>query len=55
MPELVDFIVDGGILFNIGVRPRNVCLRLVVVVVRDEVFYSVFRKKFPELRTKLRR
>ena len=40
-PELVDLLVDAQVLFNIGVRRRDVGLGLIVVVVGDEVFDGV--------------
>ncbi len=55
MPQLVDFVVDGGILFNIGVCRRNIGLRLVIIVVADEILDGVLREKFPKLGTELGR
>ena len=45
----VDLLIDGGILFNIGVRMGNVCLGLIVVVVGNEIFHNIVWKKLPEL------
>ena len=47
--------VDGGVLFNKGIRVGDVRLGLVVVVVGDEVFDGVIRKKRAELLAQLRR
>ena len=55
MAQLVDFVVDGGILLNVGVRAGNVGFRLVVIVVADEILHRVLREKFPELGTELGR
>ena len=52
--QALDFVVDGGVLFNIRVRVRDVRLGLIVVIVGDEVFDGVFREKLAELRTELR-
>ena len=43
VPELVDVLVDEQILLDVGVRGGDVCLRLVVVVVADEVLDRVVR------------
>ena len=53
--QALDLLVDGRILFNVGVRMGDIRLRLVVVVVGNEVFHGVFREKLAELRAKLRR
>ena len=53
--HLVDFVVNGRVFFNIGVGGRDIRLRLVVIVVRDEVLDRVVREQFLELRTQLTR
>lgn len=55
MAELVYLVVYSGILFDIGISGRNIGFRLIVVIVRDEIFYRVFREKLSELGTELRR
>ena len=55
MAELVYLVIYSGILFDIGIRGRNIGFRLIVVIVRDEIFYRVFREKLSELGTELRR
>ena len=52
--QALDFVVDGGVLFNIRVRVRDVRLGLIVVVVGDKILDGVFREKFTEFRTELR-
>ncbi len=52
--QTVDFVVDGGILFDIGVGGGNVGFRLVVIVVADEEFHRVFGEEFTELVAELR-
>ena len=54
MAQTLDLVVDGGILFDVGIRLGNICLRLVIVIVGNEVFHGVFRKKLAELRAQLR-
>ena len=53
--EPVDFLVHRGILLNIGVRVGNVCLRLIVIVVGNEVFHRIVGEKLPEFAAKLSR
>ena len=45
MPQTLHILVDGGVLFDVGVRLRNVGFRLVVVVVAHEVLDCVIRKQ----------
>ena len=54
MPQLIDLIIDRRILGNIGIRRRDVCLRLVVIVIGDKVLYGVMRKEFLEFTLELR-
>ena len=49
MAEPVDLVVDRGVLLDIEVLRRDVGLRLVVVVVADEVLDRVVREELPEL------
>ena len=49
VPKAVDLLVDRGVLLDVEVLRRDVCLRLVVVVVRDEVLDRVLREELPEL------
>jgi hypothetical protein len=51
----VDLVVDGRVLFNIGIGGGDVGLRLVVVVIADEVAHGTFREEFAELGGELRR
>ena len=50
-----DTDVDGGILLDEGIRVGDVRLRLIVVVVGDEVLHGVFREELPELLAQLGR
>src|SRR5581483_5975503 len=53
--QALDLIVDRGVLLDIRVGLRNVGLRLVVVVVADEVLDGVLGKELPKLVGELRR
>ena len=46
-------LVNRCIFLNIGVGARNICLGLVVVVVRHEIFDGVVRKELPHLAVEL--
>ena len=49
VPQPLDLLVDRGVLLDEGVRLRDVCLGLVVVVVTDEVLDGVVGQQLPEL------
>jgi hypothetical protein len=55
MPQPIDLVVDRGVLLDIEVLRGDVGLRLVVVVIADEVLDGVFGKELPELVAELRR
>ena len=55
MAHAVDLLVDGGFLLDIGVGARDVGFRLVVVVVRNEIFDRVVGEERLELAVELRR
>ena len=52
--EAVDVVVDGRVLLDVEIRLRDVRLRLVVVVVGDEVLDRVLRQELAELVAELR-
>ena len=54
-PHLLDLGVDREVLFDIRVRRRQVGLRLVVVVIGDEILHGIFREEVLELPVQLRR
>ena len=54
-PELLDVGVDGEVLLDIGVRRRNESLRLIVVVIGNEILHGVFGKELLELAVELGR
>ncbi len=51
--EPVDLLVPAAVLLDVGVRPGQVRLRLVVVEVADEVLDGVVREELPELAVEL--
>ena len=51
----VDLLVDVGFLLDIGVGARDVGLRLVIVVVGDEILDRIVGEEAPELAVELRR
>ena len=53
VPQLVELLVDGGVLFNKGVGRGNIGLRLIVVIVGDEIFHRIVRKKLAEFAAEL--
>ncbi len=53
--HLVDLVVDGGVLLDVGVGRGDVGLGLVVVVVADEVAHGVVGEERAELVVELRR
>ena len=54
-PQAVDLIIGRCVLGNIGIRMRDIGLRLVVIVVGDKILHGVVREKLLEFRTKLGR
>ena len=53
-PKLVDLVIGGRILRDISIGGRDICLRLVVIVIGDKVFHCVLREEFLHLSVKLR-
>ena len=53
--QTVDLVVDGTVLLNIGVGAGDIGLRLVVVVVGDEILHSIVREERAELGAELGR
>ena len=54
-PQLVQFVVDGGFLFDIDVGGGNVGFRLIIVVIGDKIFDRVVGEELFEFVVKLRR
>ena len=55
MAQAVYLFVDVRLFLNVDIRLRDVCLRLVVVVVGDEVLHRVVREVFLKLSCQLGR
>ena len=53
-PQLIQLFVDRKIFFNIGIADRHISFRLVIVVVRNKITYSILWKKLFEFPVKLR-
>ena len=53
MAQTLDLVVDGAVLFDEGVSMGDVSLRLIVVVIGDEILHRVFWEKFLEFAAKL--
>ena len=53
MAQLVYLLINLAFLFNIGIRPRDIGFRLVIIVVADEIFHGVIGEKLLELAVKL--
>ncbi len=49
----IDFIVDGHVLLNVGVRRRDVCFGLIVIVIGNEKLDRVVGEKALELSIQL--
>ena len=54
MTQLVDFLIDGRILLDEGIRTRHVGFRLIVIVIGYKVFDGVVGKQFLEFTIQLR-
>ncbi len=54
-PQLVNLVVDGGILGNIGVRGGHVGFGLVVIVVGHKILHRILREHLLEFSVELRR
>ena len=52
-PQFFNLLVDGKVLFNIGIGNRNVGFRLVIVVIGDEELDCIFREELFEFAVKL--
>ena len=53
--QTVDLVIDGAVLFNIGVGAGDIGFRLVVIVVADEILHRIVGEKGAELGAQLRR
>ena len=55
MAHFIDLVVDGRVFFDVGVGRGDIRLRLVVIVVGDEVFDRIVREHLLELGAELSR
>ena len=53
MTELINLVIDRAILFDISIARRDIGLRLVVIIVGNEVFYCIIGEELLELTIKL--
>ena len=53
--ELIDLVVDGRVLRNIGIRGRHISLRLVIIVIGNKILHRVLREELLKLPVKLSR
>ena len=51
--QLIQFVVDGGFLFDVGVGSRYVGFGLVIIVVADEIFDCILRKEIAKFMEEL--
>ena len=51
--QAFDLLVDGGVLFNIGIGRGDIGFRLIVVIIGNEILDRAVRKEFAEFRAKL--
>ena len=50
MAQLFDFVIDGAVLFDVGVGVGDIGFRLVIVVVGHKIFHRIVREKCLKLR-----
>ena len=52
--QALNLLVDGGILFDVGISRSDIGLRLIIVVVGNEILHRAVRKELAELGAQLR-
>ena len=52
-PELIDFFIAGRVFGDICIRRRHIRLRLIVIVIGDEILHRVFREELLKFRVQL--
>ena len=55
MTQFLHFLINGGILFDKGIRGRHIRFRLIVIVVTDKIHHRIVWEKFLQLGSQLRR
>ena len=53
MAEPFDFVVYVACFFNISIGGSNICFRLIIIIIGNEIFNAVFGKKLFEFAAKL--
>ena len=53
MTQTLDFFVDRGVFFDVGIGSWDVGFWLIVIVIADKIFHGVFGEKFLEFGIKL--
>jgi len=53
VPKLVNLVINHRLFFYICIRSRNISLRLVIIVIRNEIVNGIIRKKFPKFISEL--
>ena len=53
VPQLVNLVIDGAVLFNVSIGARNIGLWLVIIVVGDKVFDRGCWKEFAKFAAEL--
>ena len=51
--QLLNFIVDGQILLNIGIGNRQIGFRLIIIVIRHKIFHRVVWEKLTKFTVQL--
>ena len=55
MAQFFHFLINGGILFDKGIRGRHIRFGLIIIVVTHEVHHGIVGKEFLQLGSQLRR
>ena len=53
--QFINLLIDRRILGNISVRLWHICLRLIIIVIRNKIFHCILREEFLEFTVKLSR
>ena len=53
MAELIDFVIDRAVFFDIGIRAWHISLWLIIIVVRHEILDRIIGEKLFELTVEL--
>ena len=53
MAQLINFIIDRGILFDIGIRTWYIRFGLIIIIIADEILHRIFGEELLQLVIKL--